>query len=148
MSDEPSTRITYRQGLAHAVNRRFLGIFWIFALTFVAGAFYRPAINAFSVAVPILVLLWVRALRKAPRPGWVLEISPERLVLEGRRRREIPRSEVAGVRIVQKRSGSGGRTDLRVVDASRKVALETAIDEPDTQRIARALEESGWPLLD
>jgi hypothetical protein len=53
MDDPAPVRITFKQGSAAAVNRRYIGWFFAFAVLFAGAAFYRPAIQAFAVGFPI-----------------------------------------------------------------------------------------------
>ena len=72
MDDPAPVRITFAQGSAAAVNRTFIGWFFVFAILFAGAAFYRPAIQAFAVGFPIYLVLLKLRLRTATRPGWAL----------------------------------------------------------------------------
>ncbi len=138
--------IPHRHGGSEAVNRRFLSWFWVFAITFAVAAFYRPAITAFSVCLPVFVILWTRQLRRAPRPGWVLAVSSDHLAVEGVRRLTVPRHRAATVRFRRRGSAKGSWTELCVLNRSGRILFRTAIDERDRDRIAEALQATGWPL--
>lgn len=141
-SPEP-IRVIYTRGRAETVNRRFLSWLWAFAVTFAVAAFYRPAITAFSVCLPVLVVLWVRALRRAPRPGWVLAVSEEQLVLEGGGRWEIGRPQAAEIRIQGSRKEPW--SELVVNDRSGRTRFRAPVHEADLDRVTGALRSRGWP---
>lgn len=146
MTQAPPVLIRYRQGRSQAVNRRFLSYFWVLAITFAVAAFYRPAIMAFTICLPFLVILWTLALRKAPRPGWILSISQSRMSLEGGPGMAVARQPAAKVRLRRRGSGAGAWTELLVLDGSGRTLFRVAVDEPDRERIAGALRTMGWPL--
>jgi hypothetical protein len=77
MDDSKPVRITRVRGSAAAVNRKFIGGFFAFAILFAGAAFYRPAIQAFAIGFPIFLLLWRLRLRAARRNEGVLD-SPSR----------------------------------------------------------------------
>ena len=54
---------------AQRVNRRFLSLFWLFAVDFAVAAFWRPALVPFLVGFPIYVVLWRVSLRRARENG-------------------------------------------------------------------------------
>ncbi|HVL50527.1 MAG TPA: hypothetical protein VM754_03355 [Actinomycetota bacterium] len=137
---------TYAMGRAQAVNRRFLSWFWGFAITFAVAAFYRPAITAFSVCLPILVLAWARELKRAPRPGWVLAVSPTRMTLNGGPRLAVERDDAARVHLRSRGSRRARWTELVVVDGRGRTRFRTAVDDSDRAGIAEALQALEWPL--
>ncbi|HEX2053829.1 MAG TPA: hypothetical protein VHJ78_08915 [Actinomycetota bacterium] len=49
------------------VNRRFLSLFWLFAIDFAVAAFWRPALLPFLVGFPVYLLLWWVCLRRVRR---------------------------------------------------------------------------------
>jgi hypothetical protein len=73
MDDSKPVRSTFARDSAAAVNRRFIGSFFAFAILFAGAAFYRPAIQAFAVGFPIFLVLWKLRLRAARRRSDALE---------------------------------------------------------------------------
>ena len=146
MANAVPVEFPYTVGRAQAVNRRFLGWFWGFAITFAVAAFYRPAITAFSVCLPILVFAWARELKRAPRPGWVLAVSPGRMTLNGGRRLAVERDHAARVHFRSRGFRRARWTELVVVDGRGRTRFRTAVDDSDRTGIARALQALDWPL--
>lgn len=116
-------------------------------MTFAVAAFYRPAITAFTICFPVLLVVWVRELRKAPRPGWILEIAGSHLALEGGRPTTVAREKAAEVRFRRRGFPRPSWTELMVLGASGRTLFRTAVDEPDRARVAEALRQTGWPLV-
>jgi hypothetical protein len=147
MEGADPVRIPYSTGRAEAVNRVFLSMFWGFGAIFAVAAFWRPALIPFTIGFPVYLVAWRRQIRRAPRPGWVLVVSEDRLVLEaGQRSRSVSRSSAGGV--LFRRRGSGRRpwSELQVVDERGKVVFREAVGEPDIKQVAGALRSRGWPL--
>jgi len=146
MANAAPVEFSYTVGRARAVNRRFLSWFWGFAITFAVAAFYRPAITAFSVCLPILVLVWARELKRAPRPGWVLAVSPGRMTLKGGRRLAVEREHAARVHFRTRGSRRARWTELVVMDGRGRTRFRTAVDDSERAAIAGALQALEWPL--
>jgi hypothetical protein len=143
MNDAAPVRITFERGSSAAVNRRFIGGFFAFAILFAGAAFYRPAIQAFAVGFPIYLVLWKLRLRSARRPGWALVVSREDLRLEGGRAiRSIARTEVTLIEFVS----AGSQARLRALNGQGKTILRLPIAEESRRPIEGALRASGWPL--
>jgi hypothetical protein len=51
------------------INRRFLSLFWLFAVDFAVAAFWRPALVPFVAGFPIYLMLWWFAIRRVRRGG-------------------------------------------------------------------------------
>lgn len=125
-----------------AVNRRFLGFFWLFAVDFAVAAFYRPALIPFIVGFPMYILLWVLASRR-DSAGLVLAISENRLALEGAgRRQNIERTDVGRVDF----PGKGHSQILQIVDSVGNVVLQKKVDEGGRGQLMAAFLDRGWPL--
>lgn len=139
MDDAAPVRITFARGGAAAVNRRFIGWFFVFAILFAGAAFYRPAIQAFAIGFPVYLVLWKLRLRSARRPGWTLVVSEERLLLEGGRRPvEVRRDEFHAFRFTP-------RSRLLLLNAAQNTVFEVEIDDMEREAIAAALAAKGWP---
>lgn len=145
MDDPAPVRITFEQGSAAVVNRRFIGWFFVFAILFAGAAFYRPAIQAFAVAFPIYLVLWKLRLRTATRPGWTLVISRDTLTLEGGRTdRSVGSPEVSRVGFEERRS------QIQLVASNRKgkAVYRLPVDRASRDGIADALRAFEWPFVD
>jgi hypothetical protein len=143
MNDAAPVRITFERGSSAAVNRRFIGGFFAFAILFAGAAFYRPAIQAFAAGFPVFLVLWKLRLRSASRPGWALVISGEDLRVEGDRAiRDIVRTEVTRVGIVSARS----QARLLALNGEGKAILRLPIAEESRRPIEDALRGFGWPV--
>jgi hypothetical protein len=145
MTNPAPVRITIEQGTAAAVNRRFIGGFFAFAILFAGAAFYRPAIQAFAVGFPIYLVLWKLRLRRA-RSGWTLVVTHEHLVLESPDgRRSVHRDQTARIRADPNGSGKG-RPTFEVVDLSGRSVLKREVSQSQLDQLTGALEDKGWPL--
>ena len=143
MTNPAPVRITIEQGTAAAVNRRFIGGFFAFAILFAGAAFYRPAIQAFAVGFPIYLVLWNLRLRGTSRRGDALVVSPDRLTYEaGKRSSRVERVEVDAVRF--KRSSS--KTELSALNSAREPAFRVEIEERARVTNAATLAAQGWPV--
>jgi hypothetical protein len=148
MDDAAPVRITFERGSAAAVNRRFIGGFFAFAILFAGAAFYRPAIQAFAVGFPIYLILWKLRLRSASRPGWALTVAENRLSLEAvNRSRSVEREEGDVVRIIRSESRFGPKAELLVLNSSKPALFRLEIDELDCDRITAALGAKGWTVV-
>lgn len=147
MDDAAPVRITFERGSAAAVNRRFIGGFFAFAILFAGAAFYRPAIQAFAVGFPIYLILWRLRLRRASRPGWALVISEESLSLEcAGRALQVGRKQAGAVRIERGGPPFGTRISLLIPDSAHKQPFRVEIDERDRGTIVETLRAKGWPV--
>jgi len=145
MDDPAPVRITFAQGSAAAVNRTFIGWFFVFAILFAGAAFYRPAIQAFAVGFPIYLVMWKLRLRTATRPGWALVISRDFLTLEGgRTNRRVGRPEVSRFGFETRRS----QVQLVGLNREGKAVYRLPVDRESRDRIADALRASEWPVAD
>lgn len=68
MDDRAPVRITFEQGSTGAVNRTFIGWFFVFATLFAGAAFYRPAIQAFPVGFPVYLVLFGNGVHPVGHP--------------------------------------------------------------------------------
>ena len=142
MDDAAPVRITFARGSAAAVNRRFIGGFFAFAILFAGAAFYRPAIQAFAVGFPIYLVWWKLRLRSANRP-WALVVSGKDLRLEGDKTiREIARTDVARVEIASVKS----QVRLLALNGQERTVLNVSVDEGSRRLVEGALRAFGWPL--
>lgn len=147
MDDAAPVRITFERGSAAAVNRRFIGGFFAFAILFAGAAFYRPAIQAFAIGFPIYLILWKLRLRSASRPGWALLVAEDRLSVEaGIRSRSVQRQEVDVVRIILSHR-IGPKAELLLLNSSKSELLRLEIDELDCDQITAALAAKGWTAV-
>lgn len=148
MDDQAPVRITFDRGSAAAVNRRFIGGFFAFAMLFAGAAFYRPAIQAFAVGFPIYLVWWKLRLRRASRPGWALVVSGDRLVLEAGegRSRAVNRQEADAVRFIGRKTYRGGGSELLVLNRLNEPLFSLEIDDSDRFVTEQALIENGWPV--
>lgn len=139
--DDPApVRITFEQGSAAAVNRRFIGGFFAFAILFAGAAFYRPAIQAFAIGFPIYLVMWKLRLRRTSRPGWALIVSSDQLILEaGARSARIQRLAADTCCFQQ----VGSRTKLLVLNGTIDRPFGVEIDDSDREEIALALTAAG-----
>lgn len=144
MDDPAPLHITLQQGSVAAVNRRFIGGFFAFAILFAGAAFYRPAIQAFAVGFPIYLVWWKLRLRTASRPGDLLVVSPDRLTYRsGERSRRVDRVEGEAVRFRRSRSN----TELLVLNPAKVPVFKVELGDSDEDSVVRALSTAGWPVL-
>lgn len=145
MDDPAPVRITFERGSAAAVNRTFIGWFFVFAILFVGAAFYRPAIQAFAVGFPIFLVHWKLRLRTATRPGWTLVISRDSLTLEGGGTdRSVRKPEVSRIGFAEHRS------QIQLVASNRegKAVYLLPVERESRDGIADALRAFEWPFVD
>jgi hypothetical protein len=143
MDDAAPVRITFHRGSAAAVNRRFIGGFFVFAILFAGAAFYRPAIQAFAVGFPIYLVWWKLRLRTATKPGSALVVSREGLRLEGDKAiKRIERADVARVDFVSHRSG----VRMIALNGQDRTIFKVLVEEGSQKHIEGALRALGWPL--